>query len=73
MPVTFIIAPAFLIFLVFVASVSYSELLEEKAFIANLSCPELEEYANNQVVESKKYFGNEAYLIYAEERISGLC
>ena len=33
-------------------------MLEEKAFIAGLSCPELEEYAHNQVVESKKYFGN---------------
>jgi len=73
MPVTFIIAPTFLIFLVFVASTTYAEMLEEKAFIVGLSCHELEEYAINQIVESKKYFGNEAYLIYAEERYSGLC
>ena len=73
MPATFIIAPIFLIFLVFVASTTYAEMIEEKVFIAGLSCPELEDYAHNQVVESKKYFGNEAYLIYAEERYSGLC
>lgn len=73
MPVTFIIGPAFLIFLVFVAANTYGEMLEEKALIAGLSCPELEEYAQNQIIESKKYFGNEAYLIYAEERYSGLC
>jgi len=73
MPVTFIIAPIFMILLVFVASSTYAEIIAEKAFIAGLSCPELEEYAQNQIVESKKYFGNENYLIYAEERYSGIC
>lgn len=73
MPITFIIAPTFLLFLVFVAATTYGDMLEEKAFIAGLSCPELEEYRLNQIVESKKYFGNEAYLIYAEERYSGQC
>jgi hypothetical protein len=73
MPVTFIITPIFLIFLVFVVSSTYVEMIEEKIFIAGLSCSELEEYAQKQVVESKKYYGHEVYLIYAEERYSGAC
>jgi len=73
MPVTFIIAPIVLIFLIFVVSSTYAEMIEEKVLITGLSCPELEEYAQKQVVESKKYYGHEVYLIYAEERYSGGC
>jgi hypothetical protein len=73
MPVTFIIAPIFLAFLIVVVTISSGELIEEKAFISGLSCSELKQYAQDQVVESKYYFGNEAYLIYAEELYSGTC
>lgn len=73
MPVTFVIAPIFFAFLIFVVLITYGELMEEKVFIIGLSCTELKEYTLNQVVESKKYFGNEAYLIYAEERYSSTC
>lgn len=47
--------------------------MEEKEYIVGLSCPELKEYAYEQIIESKKYFGNEAFLIYAEERYSNQC
>lgn len=73
MPFTFIIAPILLVSLTLVVVVSYSEIIEEKEFIVSLSCPELKEYTQNQIIKSKMYFGNEAYLSYAEERYYDSC
>ena len=73
MPFTFIIAPIVLVSLTFVIVLTSSELIEEKEFIVNLSCPELKEYTQNQIVESKLYFGHEVYLSYAEERYYDSC
>ena len=46
---------------------------DRKEYIVGLSCPELKQYADEQIIESKKYFGNEAFLVYAEERYSIYC
>ena len=73
MPVTFIIAPILLVSLTFVVVFAYGDMIEEKEFIVSLSCPELKEYTENQITESKLYFGNEAYLSYAEELYYGYC
>ena len=73
MPFTFIIAPIVLVSLTFVIVFTSSEMIEEKEFIVNLSCPELKEYTQNQIVESKLYFGHEVYLSYAEERYYDSC
>lgn len=73
MPFTFIIAPILLISLTFVVVTAYNDMIEEKTFIANLSCPELWDYIDKQTIESKLYFGSENYLIYAEERLNTLC
>ena len=73
MPFTFIIAPIVLVSLTFVIVLTSSEMIEEKEFIVNLSCPELKEYTQNQIVESKLYFGHEVYLSYAEERYYDSC
>lgn len=73
MPFTFIVAPILLISLTFVVVTAYNDMIDEKAFIANLSCPELEDYTEKQIIESKLYFGSENYLIYAEERLHSLC
>jgi len=73
MPFTFIFGPIFLAFLLVVVVLTYQDFIEEKEFISGLSCPELQKYAQNQVIESKLYFGNEAYLIFAEERYSNTC
>ena len=73
MPFTFLIAPVLLIVLSVVVVNAYHDVLEEKAYIASLSCPELIDYTDKQVIESKLYFGSENYLIYAEERLHSLC
>ena len=73
MPFTFIIAPILLISLTFIVIDAYNGILEEKTFIASLTCPELMIYTDKQTIESKLYFGNENYLIYAEERLNTLC
>jgi hypothetical protein len=73
MPVTFIIAPILLVSLTFVVVSAYCDMIEEKEFIVSLSCPELKKYTQNQIIESKLYFGNEAYLSYAEELYYGYC
>jgi len=73
MPFTFIIAPVLLLSLTFVVFTAYNDMIEEKAFIASLSCPELQDYTEKQTIESKLYFGSENYLIYAEERLHTLC
>jgi hypothetical protein len=73
MPFTFIVAPILLISLTFVVVTTYQDMIDEKEFIASLSCPELREYTETQVIESKLYFGSELYLIYAEERYHTLC
>lgn len=73
MPFTFIIAPVLLVSLTLVVVVSYSDIIEEKEFIVSLSCPELKEYTQSQIIESKLYFGNEVYLSYAEERYYDSC
>jgi hypothetical protein len=73
MPVTFILAPILLVSLTFVVVTAYGDMIEEKELIVSLSCPELKEYAQTQIIESKLYFGNEAYLSYAEERYYGSC
>ena len=73
MPFTFIIAPIVLVSLTFVIVITSSEMIEEKEFIVNLSCPELKVYTQNQIVESKLYFGHEVYLSYAEERYYDSC
>lgn len=73
MPITFIIAPIVFGSLMFVLFVSYTDIIEEKEYIVGLTCPELKAYADEQLVESKKYFGHEAYLSFAEERYSHFC
>ena len=73
MPFTFIIAPILLISLTFVILITYDELIEEKELIVSLSCPELKEYTQNQIVESKLYFGHDVFLSYAEELYYGAC
>jgi len=73
MPFTFIITPILLISLTFVVVTAYNDMIEEKIFIAGLSCPELKDYTEKQELESKLYFGSENYLIYAEERLNNLC
>jgi hypothetical protein len=73
MPFTFIIAPILLVSLTLVVVVSYSDIIEEKEFIVSLSCPELKEYTQSQIIESKLYFGHEVYLSYAEERYYDSC
>jgi len=73
MPVTFIIAPILLVSLTFVVVTAYGDMIEEKEYIVSLSCPELKEYTQNQIIESKLYFGNEVYLGYAEELYYDSC
>jgi len=73
MPFTFIIAPILLISLTIVVVTAYTDMIEEKSFITSLSCLELQNYTEKQIIESKLYFGSENYLIYAEERLHTLC
>ena len=73
MPFTFIIAPILLVSLTFVVVITYNDMIEEKEFIVSLSCPELKEYTQNQIIESKLYFGHDVFLIYAEELYYGYC
>jgi hypothetical protein len=73
MPITFIVAPLVLGSLIFVVFFTYNEVIAEKEYIVTLSCMELEQYAEEQVIESKKYFGHGAYLSYAEELYQRLC
>ena len=73
MPFTFIIAPILLVSLTFVVLITYDEMIEEKEFIVALSCPDLKIYTQNQIIESKLYFGHDVFLSYAEERYSGSC
>ena len=73
MPVTFIIAPILLVSLTFVVVTAYADLIEEKEYIVSLSCLELKEYTQSQIIESKLYFGNEVYLSYAEELYYDSC
>jgi len=47
--------------------------IEEKEFILSLSCPELREYTESQIIDSKLYFGHDVYLSYAEERYYDSC
>ncbi len=73
MPVTFFIAPVVLISLIYVILLTSNEMIEEKEFIFSLSCPELREYTESQIIESKLYFGHDVYLSYAEERYYESC
>jgi hypothetical protein len=73
MPFTFVITPILLVSLTFVVTTTYGELIEEKEFIVSLSCPELKDYTQSQIIESKLYFGHDVYLSYAEERYYGSC
>ena len=73
MPFTFIIAPILLVSLTFVVVITYSDMIEEKEYIVGLSCPELKEYTQSQIIESKLYFGHEVYLSYAEELFYDSC
>ncbi len=73
MPFTFIIAPILLTSLTFVVVTAYAEIIEEKELIVSLSCPELKEYTQNQIIESKLYFGHDVFLSYAEERYYSSC
>ena len=73
MPFTFIIAPIVLISLIFIVVITSNEMMEEKELIVSLSCPELKEYTQNQIIDSKLYFGHEVYLSYAEERYDNSC
>lgn len=73
MPFTFIIAPIVLISLTIVVMIAYAEIIEEKELIVSLSCSELKEYTQNQMIESKLYFGHDAFLSYAEERYYNSC
>jgi len=73
MPFTFIIAPILLVSLTFVVVITYNDMIEEKEFIVSLSCPELKEYTQNQIIESKLYYGHDVFLIYAEELYYGYC
>ena len=73
MPFTFIIAPILLVSLTFVVVITYNDMIEEKELIVGLSCPELKEYTQNQIIESKLYYGHEVYLSYAEELYYDSC
>ena len=73
MPVTFIIAPVVLISLVYIVFITSNDMIEEKEFIVSLSCPELREYTQSQIIDSKLYFGHEVFLSYAEERYDTSC
>ncbi len=73
MPVTFIFAPILLVSLTFVVVTAYADLIEEKEYIVSLSCIELKEYTQSQIIESKLYFGHDVYLSYAEERFYDSC
>ncbi len=73
MPFTFIIAPILLVSLTIVVVTTYSDMIEEKELITGLSCPELKTYTQNQIIESKLYFGHDVFLIYAEELYYGYC
>ena len=73
MPFTFIVAPILLTSLTFVVVITYEDMIDEKELIVSLSCPELREYTENQIIESKLYYGSEVYLSYAEERYHSLC
>ncbi len=73
MPFTFIIAPILLVSLTFVVMITYDEIIEEKELIVALSCPELNEYTQIQLIESKLYFGHDVYLNYAKELYHDFC
>ena len=73
MPFTFIIAPIVLVSLIFVVVITSNEMIEEKEFIVGLSCSELKEYTQSQIIDSKLYFGHQVYLSYAEERYDNSC
>ncbi len=73
MPFTFIIAPILLVSLTFVVMINYDEIIEEKELIVTLSCPELKEYTQIQLTESKLYFGHDVFLSYAEELYYDSC
>ncbi len=73
MPFTFIIAPILLVSLTFVVVITYSDMIEEKEFIVSLSCIELKEYTQNQIIESKLYYGHDVFLSYAEELYYDSC
>ena len=73
MPFTFIIAPILLMSLTFVVFITYNDMIDEKEFIVSLSCIELKEYTQSQIIESKLYFGHDVYLSYAEERFYDSC
>ncbi len=73
MPFTFIIAPILLVSLTFVVFITYNDMIDEKEFIVSLSCIELKEYTQSQIIESKLYFGHDVYLSYAEERFYDSC
>jgi len=73
MPFTFIITPILLVSLTFVVMINYDEIIEEKELIVTLSCPELKEYTQIQLIESKLYFGHDVFLSYAEELYYDSC
>ncbi len=73
MPFTFIIAPILLVALTSVVAITYGEMIEEKELIVTLSCSELKDYTENQLIESKLYFGHDVYLSYAEELYQDYC
>ena len=73
MPFTFIIAPILLVALTSVVAISYGEMIEEKELIVTLSCSELKEYTQSQIIESKLYFGHDVYLSYAEQLYHDSC
>jgi len=73
MPFTFIIAPILLVSLTFVVMINYNEIIEEKELIVTLSCLELKEYTQIQLIESKLYFGHDVFLSYAEELYYDSC
>ena len=73
MPFSFIVSPVLLVSLTFVLVTAYGDIIEEKELIVNLSCPDLKEYKENQIFNSKLYFGSEIYLSYAEERYYNYC
>jgi len=73
MPFTFIITPILLVALTSVVAITYGEMIEEKELIVTLSCSELKDYTENQLIESKLYFGHDVYLSYAEELYQDYC
>ena len=73
MPFTFIAAPVVIIAMSLILVVTYNEMIDEKIYIVNLSCPQLQEYTQVQQFESKLYHGHEAYLKFAQERYKNLC